>query len=44
MSWSRRLPSGQFPRDIASGPGGQLLLVSNFASGQLETVRLDGLP
>jgi DNA-binding beta-propeller fold protein YncE len=38
------LPSGLFPRDIASGPGGQLLLVSNFASGQLETVRLDRLP
>jgi DNA-binding beta-propeller fold protein YncE len=38
------LPSGQFPRDIASGPGGQLLLVANFASGQLETVRLDSLP
>jgi DNA-binding beta-propeller fold protein YncE len=38
------LRSGKFPRDIASGPGGQLLLVANFASGQLETVRLDGLP
>jgi DNA-binding beta-propeller fold protein YncE len=38
------LPSGLFPRDIASGPGGQLLLVANFASGQLETVRLDSLP
>jgi DNA-binding beta-propeller fold protein YncE len=38
------LPSGQFPRDVASGPGGQLLLVANFGSGQLETVRLDSLP
>ncbi len=38
------LPSGAFPRDIASGPGGQLLLVANFASNQLETVRLDSLP
>jgi DNA-binding beta-propeller fold protein YncE len=38
------LPSGRFPRDIAAGPGGQLLLVANFASGQLETVRLDSLP
>jgi DNA-binding beta-propeller fold protein YncE len=38
------LPSGQFPRDVASGPGGRLLLVANFRSGQLETVRLDGLP
>jgi len=38
------LPSGAFPRDIASGPGGQLLLVANYASNQLETVRLDSLP
>jgi DNA-binding beta-propeller fold protein YncE len=38
------LPSGRFPRDIASAPGGQLLLVANFASSQLETVRLDSLP
>ncbi len=38
------LPSGRFPRDVASGPGGQLLLVSNFGSDQLETVRLDSLP
>ncbi len=38
------LPSGAFPRDIASGPGGQLLLVANHNSNQLETVRLDGLP
>jgi DNA-binding beta-propeller fold protein YncE len=38
------LPSGQFPRDIAAGPGGELLLVANFASGQLEAVRLDSLP
>jgi DNA-binding beta-propeller fold protein YncE len=38
------LPSGQFPRDVASGPGGQLLLVSDFGSDQIETVRLDSLP
>lgn len=38
------LSSGAFPRDVASGPGGQLLLVANNASNQLETVRLDSLP
>jgi DNA-binding beta-propeller fold protein YncE len=38
------LPSGAFPRDIASGSGGQLLLVANHDSNQLETIRLDSLP
>lgn len=38
------LPAGRFPRDIAAGPGGSLLLVANYDSDQLETVRLDDLP
>jgi hypothetical protein len=31
-------PFGQFPREMALVPGGQRLLVSNFASGQVEAV------
>jgi DNA-binding beta-propeller fold protein YncE len=38
------LPAGRFPRDIAAGPGGSVLLVANYVSDQLEAVRLDGLP
>ncbi len=38
------LPAGKFPRDIAAGPGGDTLLVANFASAQLETVNGAALP
>jgi DNA-binding beta-propeller fold protein YncE len=38
------LTAGAFPRDMAVSPNGKLLLVSNFASGQLEAVQLAGLP
>jgi DNA-binding beta-propeller fold protein YncE len=38
------LPAGQFPRDIAADASGSVLLVADFGSDQLETVRLDGLP
>lgn len=34
------LRAGRFPREIAVEPSGQVALVSNFASGQLETVHL----
>jgi DNA-binding beta-propeller fold protein YncE len=36
--------SGLFPRQMALEPGGRILLVTNFASGQLEAVSLAGLP
>jgi DNA-binding beta-propeller fold protein YncE len=32
--------AGQFPRDMAVEPGGSTLLVANYASGQLEAVRV----
>ena len=32
------LPAGQFPREMALEPGGRVLLVTNFGSGQLEAV------
>jgi DNA-binding beta-propeller fold protein YncE len=38
------LPAGQFPRDMAAGPGGSTLLVADFASGQLEIVNAAALP
>ncbi len=38
------LPAGQFPREMALEPGGKVLLVTNFGSGQLEAVDVAGLP
>jgi DNA-binding beta-propeller fold protein YncE len=38
------IPAGQFPREMALVPGGQRLLVSNFASGQLEAISVPSLP
>ncbi|MGH3410887.1 MAG: beta-propeller fold lactonase family protein, partial [Streptosporangiaceae bacterium] len=38
------IKSGRFPRQMALEPGGRILLVTNFASGQLEAVSLAGLP
>jgi len=38
------LPAGQFPRDMAATPGGDTVLVANFASDQLETVNIAALP
>jgi hypothetical protein len=37
------IKSGLFPRQMTLEPGGRILLVTNFASGQLE-VGLAGLP
>ncbi len=36
--------SGDFPRDVAVSPDGDTLLVSNFASAQLEAVKVSTLP
>jgi DNA-binding beta-propeller fold protein YncE len=38
------IPAGQFPREMALEPGGQRLLVSNYASGQLEAVSVPSIP
>ncbi len=38
------LRAGQFPRDMALEPGGRSLLVTCFASGQVEVVHVPGLP
>jgi DNA-binding beta-propeller fold protein YncE len=38
------LPAGQFPREMATAPGGRTLLVTNFSSNQLESVDVAGLP
>jgi DNA-binding beta-propeller fold protein YncE len=38
------LPAGRFPREMAAAPGGTVLLVSDFGSGQVETVHLARLP
>lgn len=37
------LPAGMFPREMALEPGGQTLLVTNFASSQLEAVDVAAL-
>ena len=39
-----RIPAGGFPREIALEPGGGILLVANFASGQLEAVSVPSIP
>ncbi|MFI5066225.1 MAG: hypothetical protein ACHP9Z_19915 [Streptosporangiales bacterium] len=38
------LRAGRFPRDMALEPGGRILLVTCFASGQVEVVHVPGLP
>jgi DNA-binding beta-propeller fold protein YncE len=38
------LPAGRFPREMAPEPGGRTLLVTNFASGQVELVNVADLP
>jgi 6-phosphogluconolactonase (cycloisomerase 2 family) len=38
------LPAGGFPREMALEPGGRTLLVTNFASRQIETVNVAKLP
>jgi DNA-binding beta-propeller fold protein YncE len=38
------LPAGGFPRDVASDPGGGIVLVANYMSRQLETVNIGALP
>jgi DNA-binding beta-propeller fold protein YncE len=38
------IPAGQFPREMALVPGGQRLLVSNYASGQLEAISVPSIP
>jgi hypothetical protein len=38
------LPAGEFPREMALEPDGRTLLVTNFASGQVEAVNVVGLP
>ena len=38
------LRAGRFPRDMALEPGGRVLLVACFASGQVEVVHVPGLP
>jgi DNA-binding beta-propeller fold protein YncE len=38
------IPAGQFPREMAVEPSGQTLLVTNFASAQLEAVNTSDLP
>ncbi len=44
MTLDGYVDAGAFPRDMAVSPNGKLLLVSNFASGQLEAVQVAGLP
>jgi hypothetical protein len=39
-----RIPAGGFPREMALVPGGQRLLVSNFASNQVEAVSVPSIP
>jgi DNA-binding beta-propeller fold protein YncE len=38
------IPTGLFPREMALEPDGQRLLVTNFASGQLEAVSIPSIP
>jgi DNA-binding beta-propeller fold protein YncE len=38
------LTAGSFPRDVAASAGGQVVLVANFGSDQLESVRVPDLP
>jgi 6-phosphogluconolactonase (cycloisomerase 2 family) len=38
------LRAGRFPRQLALEPGGRTLLVTNFDSSQLESVKVADLP
>ncbi len=38
------IPAGQFPRELSLEPNGTTLLVTNFASGQLEAINTTDLP
>lgn len=38
------IPAGSFPRQLAVEPGGGVLLVTNYASAQVETVDLSTVP
>ena len=38
-----QIRAGSFPRQFALSPDGQTLYVTNFASSQLETIRVPGL-
>ena len=38
------IPAGQFPREMALDPDGRRLLVSNYASSQLEAVSIPTIP
>jgi DNA-binding beta-propeller fold protein YncE len=38
------LPAGQFPRDMAASRNGSTVLVTNYDSGQIETVNAAALP
>ncbi len=38
------LPAGRFPREMTLEPGGRALLVTNYDSGQLESVPVARLP
>ena len=38
------LRAGTFPRDVAANPAGSAVLVANYASGQVESVNVAGLP
>jgi DNA-binding beta-propeller fold protein YncE len=39
-----RLAAGAFPREMSLSPDGRTLLVTDFASGQLQTIGVGGLP
>jgi DNA-binding beta-propeller fold protein YncE len=39
-----RIPTGMFPREMALMPGGQRLLVSDYASNQVEAVSVPTIP
>jgi 6-phosphogluconolactonase (cycloisomerase 2 family) len=38
------IPSGRFPRDFALGPDGSVLLVTNYASAELQAVDVRTVP
>ena len=38
------LPTGRFPRDVAASANGSVLLVANYASGQVEAVNAAAVP
>ena len=44
MALTGSIRSGRSPRDMATSPDGRLLLVTNYASSQLEAVTEAGLP